>query len=234
MHEADKAYLAPQLMRSVGRTKGGEAMWISWKHEDTDFSQPMTFDQKVEVFYEQTLGWQLHIANLIANGGTTFNEFKRGIPGYRVKGIRHSGFAVVHICLSYFETIGQCVWTGGSRACFEAGVREVFPSLATEDSALVDGLVEELYDNARCGLYHSSRTRAGVGLGQPSDGSALAYDPVHRVLVLSPERLPSALVEHLESFRSKLLDSTNLDARAAFEQWFDREASFGSGRPAKP
>jgi len=71
-------------------------MWISWKHKDTDFADPLTFEQKVDVFYEQTLGWQLHIADLIANGGVTFGE-SEPIPS-----IHHSGFAVLHICLSYF------------------------------------------------------------------------------------------------------------------------------------
>jgi hypothetical protein len=75
-------------------------MWITWKHETTDFPAQLTFEQKVEVFYEQTLGWHLHIADLVANGGTTFGEFKSGQPGYDVKPIRHSGFAVVQLCLS--------------------------------------------------------------------------------------------------------------------------------------
>jgi hypothetical protein len=35
----------------------------------------------------------------VANGGTTFGEFKANAPGYEVKPIRHSGFAVIHLCL---------------------------------------------------------------------------------------------------------------------------------------
>ncbi len=31
-------------------------MWISWKHLTADFPSPLTYEQKVEVFYEQTLG----------------------------------------------------------------------------------------------------------------------------------------------------------------------------------
>src|SRR6266566_2699046 len=69
----------------------------------------LTFEEKVDVFYEQTLGWQLHIADLVANGGTTFGEFKLGTPGYDVLSIRHSGFAVLHMCLSYIEMIGSLV-----------------------------------------------------------------------------------------------------------------------------
>jgi hypothetical protein len=70
---------------------------------------PLTYEQKVDVFYEQTLGWRLHIADLIANGGTTFGQCKPPQPGYAVRSIWHSGFAVLHICLSYFELVGSLV-----------------------------------------------------------------------------------------------------------------------------
>src|SRR5437773_7887168 len=98
-------------------------MWITWKHEDTDFVAPLTFEQKVDVFYEQTLGWQLHIADLVANGGTTFDEFKLGKSGYAVSCIRHSGFAVLHICFSYIELVGSLVvpTRQSSTKTFEAG-----------------------------------------------------------------------------------------------------------------
>lgn len=39
-------------------------MWITWKDQAQALSWPLTFDQKVELFYEQSLGWQLHIADL--------------------------------------------------------------------------------------------------------------------------------------------------------------------------
>ena len=67
-------------------------MWMTWKHEDADFGASFTFEQKVEVFYEQTLGWQLHIADLVANGGTTFGELKDGKGGERRS--EHSSFRV--------------------------------------------------------------------------------------------------------------------------------------------
>ena len=48
-------------------------MMITWKHADTDFSYPWTLDTKIVVFNERTLGWQIQIAELIANGGTHLN-----------------------------------------------------------------------------------------------------------------------------------------------------------------
>lgn len=192
-------------------------MKITWKHERTAFPPELSLDQKIEVFFEQTWGWQLRVADLIANGGEPIGG------GPELKKIEHSGFAVLQICLSYFEMIGQCMALGGSEACFKAGVRAVFPSLASTDDEFVDSLLHQLYVDARCGLYHSSRTRRGVGLGQPPEGAAMAYDAARRVLVISPERLPKALIRHLEAYRTQLSDSSNMAARDAFERWFDRE-----------
>jgi hypothetical protein len=194
-------------------------MKITWNHDRTDFPVQLSLEQKIEIFFQQTWGWQLRVADLIANGGEPIGG------GPEVEKVEHSGFAVLQICLSYFETIGQCVALGGSEACFKAGVRAVFPSLASTDVEFVDSLLHQLYVDARCGLYHSSRTRRGVGLGQPPEDSSMAFDRARRLLVISPERLPKALIRHLEAYCSRLSDSSNVAARAAFEQWFDREAA---------
>jgi hypothetical protein len=201
-------------------------MWVSWKHENTEFSTPLTFAQKVEVFYEQTLGWQLHIADLIANGGTTFGESKLGTPGYAVISIRHSGFAVLHICVSYFELVGSVVIPRSPKASdtekFKTGVKRVFPELfnASGDG---DRLLKLLHKGARCGLYHAGRTRQKVGLGSPSDGSAIAYIPQSDAVIISPERLPVALKAHLEKFKLELLNPANTALRDQFQRRFDEE-----------
>lgn len=197
-------------------------MWVSWKHQDSELSWPLTFDQKVELFCEQALGWQLHIADLVANGGTAFGEDGRR-EGSEVPAIRHSGFAVLQICLSYFETIGH--YTGpraGSKAAFEAGVRETFPDLAKADLSVASAFVKALYRDARCGLYHNVRS-ARVGLGFPPNDSAIAYLPAGEQVVVSPERLPRVLKAHLERFRQRLLDLDNRELREAFERRFDQD-----------
>ncbi len=164
-------------------------MWITWKHEDTDFATALTFEQKVEVFYEQTLGWQLHIADIVANGGTTFGEFKRGEHGYEVRNIRHAGFAVLHICLSYIELIGSLTGaTQSSTKTFETGLRAI-PGLI-DSSQITKTVVHRLYHGARCGLYHEGRTRPGVGLGQPPDGQAIATMPGTMCLVSARSGFP--------------------------------------------
>jgi len=200
-------------------------MWMSWKHRKTEFPKPLTFQQKVEVFYEQTLGWQLHIADLVANGGTTFGEVNPAHAGYEVRSLRHSGFAVLHICLSYFELIGTLVTSTAAHlsdtAKFKAGVRAVLPSIfkGTSDD---DALLKVLHKGARCGLYHLGRPRAHVGLGQPQNGSPIEYDSKSGTVIISPERLPVVLKKHLDTFKADLLNPTNTALRNEFQKRFDK------------
>ena len=192
-------------------------MKITWKDQDTDLVYPLMIEKKIDIFYQQILGWQLHVADLIVNGGEPLGS------GARVECIDHSGFAVLQICLSYLETIGKYreLVKGEKQygAIFRAGAQDVFPNLKKAPKKMVDAL----YYGARCGLYHNSRTARGVGLGQPPDGSAIAYDPVQQTLVLSPERLPKALKSHLEGYRAELLDSDNVHQRQCFERQFDKD-----------
>jgi hypothetical protein len=193
-------------------------MQVTWKHRDTDFQHPLSFEQKVEVFYHQALGWQLHLADMMANGGQPLGG------GAEVPPLLHSGFAVLQICLSYFETVGHYEQkdprTRKAGDYFKAGVRSVLPSLLTRDKHLVERLLAALYKGARCGLYHNSSTLPGVGLGQPPDGSAIGYDASNGRLAISPERLPKELKRHLERFRDELLNGNDVVLRRNFERRF--------------
>ena len=194
-------------------------MWITWKKRQSEVPWPPRLEEEVEIFYQRALGWQLHIADLLANGGQPLGESSSVEP------LRHSGFAVLQICLSYFETIGQYEQrkrtTKTSIEYFREGVRSVFPQLIALYGKHVQQLLTGLYKGARCGLYHNSMTAPGVGLGQPSDGAPIAYDPSANRLVISPERLTTALKNHLEQYRAKLLDPENADLRLNFERRFD-------------
>lgn len=197
-------------------------MWISWKHKDEDLTRQLTFDQKVELFVEQALGWQLHIADLVANGGTAFGEEGKR-EGNAVSLIRHSGFAVLQICLSYFETIGHYIGSpSGSRTAFGEGVTNVFPDLVKANPASGKVLADALYKDARCGLYHNVRT-ARVGLGRPARNAAVAYNHESGQVVVNPKRLPKVLKAHLERFRKALMDEGNRELRKRFEKRFDRD-----------
>lgn len=197
-------------------------MWITWKDKDDELVWPITIEKKIDVFYQQALGWQLHIADLIANGGDPLEG------GAKVQRIQHSGFAVLQICLSYFETIGKYQAPADDNhkkynEYFKAGAQTVFPFIQNAPPKVRKKLLDVLWKDARCGLYHNSRTRRGVGLRQPPNGEAMAYYPDAQVLVISPERLPQALKGHLERYRAELLDPINAAARQCFERQFDRD-----------
>jgi hypothetical protein len=189
------------------------------KHRKSDFSAPLTFEQSVDVFYEQTLGWQLHIADLIANGGATFDETDPNGRGYEVLAIRHSGFAMLHICLSYFELVGSLVAPKSKNLTdkFKAGVREVLPSLFN-GSADDEKLLKCLHKGARCGLYHLGRTRSQVGLG---GDNVLTYIAKSNQVVINPSLFPVALKAHLKKFRLELLNPANVALRQEFQRCFD-------------
>jgi hypothetical protein len=195
-------------------------VWITWKDQDTDLNWPLTFAQKVDLFYEQTLGWQLHIADIIANGGKVFPAVKNRTPvqgtDVTIPPIRHSGFPVLQICLSYFETLGK--YTGvtyGSRKTFIAGVNRVFPQFINTKFTQI------LYEDARCGLYHNFRsTRVSVALLK----IAIDYNEMTGHISICPELLPGILKSHLTLFREELLREEKKAIGRAFESQFDRDA----------
>ncbi len=203
-------------------------MMITWKHADTDFSYPWTLDTKIVVFNERTLGWQIQIAELIANGGTHLN-------GTVVARIPDSGFAVLQICLSYFETIGKYVAgyarpRGMSPDYFKEGVKVVFPHLG---ACGLDPTLDKLYEGARCGLYHGSMTCLGIAVsGNAAD--AIIHDAVSGNLTLNPHKLPAALNAHLSEYVRKLKDPSQVLLRTNFEKRFDMEYPFAVPIAAAP
>lgn len=55
-------------------------MQITWKHSDSDFNSPLSFDDKVTIFRERIWGWHLHIAQLCINGGQVHDGSARVEP----------------------------------------------------------------------------------------------------------------------------------------------------------
>ncbi len=208
------------------------AMQVSWKHQHSDFLQP-SFDDKVAIFYERVWGWQLHIAELCLDGGKD-HEGKADLQK-----IPHSAFAAMQIMLSYFEMIAKYEdgfvpankKQGQSKKYFKAGLKSVFPSLASHNQSDVDSFLDTFYEKVRCGLYHLAQTEAGIVLTGLSQ-EALRFDPANKVLVINPHRLPAVLKDNLNSYRRKLLDTTNSDLRQKFEQRCDYDNPMTSRPPS--
>lgn len=201
-------------------------MWISWKHQDNDFSRPPSFDEKVEIFYERIWGWQLHIADLCLNGGSD-HDGTTALPK-----IPHSAFAAMQIMLAYFEMIAKYEdgfipanpKQGQSAKYFKAGVKSVFPGLAAQNQSEVDSFLDTFYEKARCGLYHMAQTEGGIVFAG-SQQVVLRYDPTNKVLVIDPHKLPTVLKKHLDDYRKRLLDPLNTTLRQKFEARYDYDNS---------
>jgi hypothetical protein len=203
-------------------------MQITWKHQNTDFVYPInleTIENKIEIFYEQCYGWQLHIADLMANGGRGL-----GSDDTQYKPLRHSGFAVLQLCLSYFETIGKFrdgyTKPDKSGHYFRCGFKSIFASLiAGLPVPILDALIDRLYQDGRNGLYHASMVGRNLGLGQCEGAFQFVLPDQHTLpdgfLVICPENLPRILKEHLTEFRKELLNPNNAELRANFEKRFD-------------
>ncbi len=184
-------------------------MWITPKHRHTDFHDPLTFDDKVTIFYEQTLGWQLDIAEQV------------------IDNINHSGFGALSIAVSYFEMISK--YRSGflgrqSRHHFKQGVHIVFPILRIAPQEVIDSLLDIFYDGCRCGLYHRGLTNPQVMLTGELETPIAYNDSIHQ-LIINPRRLITALEMDLENYIRLLLNPTNVQLRINFEQRFDYDSS---------
>ena len=197
-------------------------MWITPKHQDSDFEWPLSLEDKITIFLERTSGWQLDVAERCIAGARDAEGREIAAP------TPHAGFAVLHIVLSYFEMIAkfhqgfvpEFEWDQRSEPYFKEGVLMVLPALRRESIGLMDEVLDALYEDARCGLYHSGMTerRIVVGEGLPA---AMTFTSDDRRLWIDPHLLVQAMKEHLADYGARLRDPANARLREDFERRFD-------------
>jgi hypothetical protein len=195
---------------------------ISPRYSDTDFSWPLTLDDKITLFLDRVYGWQLDIADKCING-------EKGLNGTVVRQqLIDSGFAALLIVLSYFEMIAKYIEgyqaTGRSRYYFRTGVYHVFPQLGTAPQVIVDDLLGTLYEGARCGLYHSALTTSRIVLTGATTTS-MAFNAATSMLIINPHLLVPALKRQLKNYEYQIKDITNTQLRQKFERRFDFDTS---------
>jgi len=186
--------------------------WITPCHRREDFPAEFSTDDKITIFCEQTLGWQLDIADACINGG--------------LEVMRHSGYAVLLIVLSYFEMIAEMKGLSpfggkGSQGKFNAGVLDVFRELSSSGPDVRDNVLKILYVSGRCGLYHEGRVRGRIIISGDFQGP-LVYEPHNRILGINPHKLVPKLKAHLEEYILALKGPDGTDLRKCFEQNFNR------------
>jgi hypothetical protein len=195
-------------------------VWISPNYLTTSFKQPLSIDDKITIFADRTLGWQLDIADMVINGEKSPDGSLSTPP------IQHSGFAVLHIVLSYFEMIAKTEegysQPGKSEEHFKRGVLSVFPSLKSPPVPITDELLSILYSGGRCGLYHGGLTDSRIVLIGDIE-APMGFDIANNKLLINPHRLIPTMKKYFRQFEVHLRDPSNTQLRANFERRFDYE-----------
>lgn len=192
-------------------------MWISPNHTLEEFGGQLSLGNKITIFEDRTLGWQIDVADVLING-------RSGVPGLEdVPRNPHAGFAVLSIVFSYFEMIAKLedgfAGEGRSREYFERGFASVFPDLMRHPPATAKAVLGRLYSSVRCGLYHMGITAPGVLLSGDFQYPVM-FSNDGRALLINPLLLPEVLRRHLRSYVARLRDQANVDLHRKFEARF--------------
>jgi len=194
---------------------------ITWKHEHTELDGSSPIEKKIEIFQARVWGSQLHVAELAINGGRNHEQTED------VSALPHSGFATLHILLSYFEMIDRYkrgdIGEAAPGKAFKRGVQMVFPDIGKSPHTVTNPFLQKLYKDARCGLYHMSMTRSGIGIW--NQGEAIAYDDKQNVILINPHKLAPALTNHFADYIQRLNNPSETVLRKAFESRFDHDNS---------
>jgi hypothetical protein len=193
------------------------ALKRTWKHDASEVDTRSPIEKKIDVFYHWVWGSQLHVADLMINGGKDHDGDKV------VTAIPHAAFGALFILVNYFEMIAH--YHAGTVAhkkphqWFYEGVHLVFPKLNEWGHANVDSFLDTLYVKVRCGLYHTGRTRGGIGVW--SEPETITYDFDKRVLLLNPHMLAKHIKGHFERYIARLEDPSETELRKKFESRFN-------------
>ncbi|HLN28253.1 MAG TPA: hypothetical protein VK395_10960 [Gemmataceae bacterium] len=179
---------------------------ISRQYCDTSFGGNPNVDEKILIFEDRVIGWQIAIAE----------ELRRLIDDPKNKGtpIQHAGFALLSILFSYFEMITQYKRgkdsKGKSDKFIKRGLDDVFPNRFT------DGQRKDIANLVRNGLYHTTFTKKGVLLHGQYEKSIEIKDG--NVLV-NPHRLVDDIKVHFEQYIQDLKSRKIDDGK--FEKMYD-------------
>lgn len=182
-----------------------------------EFGPKPALHQKIEIFSERVLGWQIDVAEEMSRQYTDAL-----VASDASRPMRHSGFAVVSVIFSYFETIAQYLQGASSHRqsaeFFEYGFRSVYPT-----SGFDDYQIRTIYANIRCGMYHNGLTRPGVNICEVHRPT-FQYDSEDRLL-LNPFTLVEDVKQHFLCYVARLRDASEVALRQRFETVFDWGAS---------
>jgi hypothetical protein len=192
-------------------------MRISRHYSDDHISEDI-FETRLAIYEDQVRGW--------------FHDQARILE----KASDHAGFVLLMIAISYVE--GYAIfWKGEnsrhrSREFFRDACKEIFP-LTTEANGVVDDEVatrvaDELYDQVRCGLFHTGMTRGKVVLSGGID-HAVAIN-VHNEtgevvrININPHKVLDRIEGHFSSYVMRLRNPHEEELRSNFNDAWNLRA----------
>jgi hypothetical protein len=193
--------------------------WVSPRIKKADLPATLTLNDKISVFEDRVLGWQLDIAEQLYFGAPA----KRGKKRLQVR-IEHNGFAVLYILLSYFEMTPK--YEAGdlsedSGIWFKRGIKSVFPELAGAGQAAETSILSAMWKGARNELYHSAMTKKRVFVS--GDANCLDFDAAKKRLVVNPGAVARRTITHFNDYVARLRNPSNTTLRSNFEKKFNDE-----------
>jgi hypothetical protein len=200
-----------------------DEIWVSPNFKSSKLDGG-TIDDKIDVFEDQLKGWTLNHAFFLTDPSNP-------------SGNQNAGYAILMLSSAYFETVESCYQGrtsgyGESKRFFRAGFLRVFPDLPDKAKGVVVGvlddevrnLVDALYDEVRCGLYHRLATKSRVLLSRTKmPVTFVLKEAVLSAMVVDPWALLEAVAGHLTVFVGELRNRNNTAVRASFESFFSNK-----------
>lgn len=186
---------------------------ISRSHRTGQFGLNPNLDQKIDIYSERVLGWQIDVAQEMSR-----LYFAALVTNDVANPMRHCGFAVVSVIFSYFEMIAQFLQGASSNhysaVFFNYGFRSVYPASTFHDSQITI-----IYAHIRCGMYHTGLTRPEVNIDEQHQPT-FRFDNNCRLL-LNPFTLVQDVRQHFLAYVARLRDADESELRQRFERVFD-------------
>ena len=185
-------------------------MWISKSYTDADFHGNPTPDQKIEIFRDRVMGWQIDIAKEMVRQIETTT---------RPDVMNHAGYAVLSVLTSYFEMYWQ--YKQGvssdhqSAHYFALGFAEVYPTFPMSHADIKD----KVYKWLRCGMYHDGFTKRGVTIDSRYTQDC-DYDATDDELKINPHSMVATIENRFAGFIATL--KVDAAARGRFLRIFDQ------------
>lgn len=178
-------------------------MKISPKYDGSKLRTP-SIDDFIDVFEDRLFGWHLNWAHHLKND-------------------EHAGFAVLHLCFSYFELIysyknGEDTKASTSKKAFKESFLDVFSYLKNEyDELILKVAIELVYQNGRNGFYHSGMAKKRIHI---QDGDkAISFEVIGSNVIsakVDRNKFVELIIEHAHSYIRAIRNENEITQRENF------------------